>query len=77
MSKPAFHAWVPKGLAQPLAFLAVLTALIVLSGDWRSAFANDLSPFVGSYVGRATVEDVDSGKEQLRDLDIVVIPHGA
>ncbi len=77
MSKPAFHAWVQKGLAQPLAFLAILTVLIVLSGDWRPAFANDLSPFVGSYVGRATVEDVDSGKEQLRDLDIVVIPHGA
>ena len=55
-------------------FMAFLLALV---GDGRIAFAGDLSSFLGSYVGRATVEDVASGEEQLRDLDIVVVPHGS
>jgi hypothetical protein len=55
----------------------LLALLLVAGGEARNALANDLSSFLGSYVGRATVEDVTSGKEQLRDLDIVVVPHGS
>ena len=76
LTKPSSHARAHQGLARPLALLAMWTTLAMVCSDWRPALANDLSSFVGSYVGRATVEDVVSGKEQLRDLDIVVIPHG-
>ena len=39
------------------------------------ALAEDLSRFFGSYVGRATVEDPETGAQQLRDLDIVISPY--
>lgn len=77
LTKPSILARAQEGLARPLALLAMWVTLAMVCSDWRPALANDLSSFVGSYVGRATVVDVVSGKEQLRDLDIVVIPHGA
>jgi hypothetical protein len=61
---------------RPLAVLLLAILIVAVSGDRQPALAADLSSFLGSYVGRATVEDVASGKEQLRDLDIVVVPHG-
>jgi hypothetical protein len=59
-------------------FVGVWLAFLLLAfGGAPNASASDLASFIGSYVGRATVEDVASGQEQLRDLDIVVVPHGA
>ncbi|MGI9492656.1 MAG: hypothetical protein ACR2QF_09685 [Geminicoccaceae bacterium] len=52
-----------------------LLALFCLIADHRSAYAEDLSRFFGSFVGRAIVENLDTGEKQLRDLDIVVSPH--
>lgn len=61
---------------QVLAFLTLAACLTTIDGLWRDAQADDLSPFLGSYVGRATVEDLSTGEQHLRDLDIVVVPHG-
>ncbi len=50
----------------------VLLSLIV---PQQAAHAGDLSPFFGAFVGKATVEDLKTGKVQQRDLDIVVSPY--
>ncbi|MEZ5932146.1 MAG: hypothetical protein R3F54_09370 [Alphaproteobacteria bacterium] len=62
--------------ARPILTRLVLTAaLLALLGHWQSAWANDLSRFLGTYVGQATVEDLATGEQQKRDLDIVVAPY--
>ena len=58
-----------------LASLALAAVLLVARGTVPIAQANDLSPFLGSYVGRATVEDLVTGERQQRDLDITVVPY--
>lgn len=58
-----------------LTSLALATVLLVCHGPWRDVQADDLSPFLGSYVGRATVEDLTTGEQHQRDLDIVVVPY--
>ena len=58
-----------------LASLVVAVSLLVYHGFGRVVLANDLSPFLGSYVGRATVEDLITGEQQERDLDITVAPY--
>ena len=58
-----------------LAGLALSVILLVGHGYGQSALASDLSPFVGTYVGQATVEDLITGERQQRDLDITVVPH--
>ncbi len=49
--------------------------LLTLSAHHQTAFADDLSRFFGSFVGKATVENLTTGKVQQRDLDIVVSPY--
>ncbi len=58
-----------------LASLVLAVALLVCQGYGRVVLANDLSPFFGSYVGQATVEDLITGEQQQRDLDITVVPY--
>lgn len=58
-----------------LASLILAVALLVGQAYGRSVLANDLSPFLGSYVGRATVENLITGEKQQRDLDITVVPY--
>ncbi len=55
----------------------VIGALYILwvVTPYRYAHADDLTRFFGTYVGRAIVKDLDTGAEQLRDLDIVVSPY--
>jgi hypothetical protein len=60
--------------ARRLVILGVLALLGLLSSPERG-LAEDLSRFFGSYVGSATVEDVKTGAEQQRDIDIVVSPY--
>jgi len=50
-------------------------ALFCLMAPPQNVRADDLSRFFGSYVGRATVENLNTGAEQQRDLDIVVSPY--
>jgi len=50
--------------------------LLLIQGVLQGALAIDLQPFIGSYVGHAAVEDLVTGEQQQRDLDIVVVPHG-
>ena len=50
-------------------------ALLACHGFGQIALAEDLSSFHGSYVGQAQVEDLITGEQQLRDLDITVVPH--
>ena len=50
--------------------------LLLLPGPSKGAFAFDRQPFVGSYVGKATAEDLATGERQERDLDSMVMPHG-
>ncbi len=59
-----------------LTSLALGVVLVVVQGYGRVVQANDLSPFLGSYVGRAMVEDLITGETLQRDLDITVVPHG-
>lgn len=58
-----------------MASLVLAVALLVCHGYGRAVLANDLSPFLGTYVGQATVEDLITGKQQQRDLDITVVPY--
>ena len=58
-----------------LASLVLAVVLLVHHGCGRAVLANDLSPFLGTYVGQATVEDLITGKQQQRDLDITVVPY--
>lgn len=53
-----------------------IAALVMLIGSYQSVLADALSRFHGSYVGRAIVEDFETGKEQARDIDIVIAPDG-
>ena len=62
-------------LTNALASLVLAATLLVGHGYWRQGQANDLSQFHGSYVGHATVEDLTTGEQRQRDLDIVVVPH--
>ena len=55
-------------------FLVLLTFFCLIA-DHQPARGEDLSRFFGSFVGRAVVEDLDTGETQQRDLDIVVSPH--
>jgi hypothetical protein len=48
---------------------------LIISVPGKSGHADDLSRFFGSYVGRATVEDLKTGSKQERDLDIVIAPY--
>jgi hypothetical protein len=54
---------------------ALIAALFLYISQARIAEADDLSKFVGSYVGEATVEDLTTGEQLERHLDIVVVPH--
>jgi len=54
--------------------LAIFTIIATLFG-YQPLMADDLSRFFGSFVGRASVEDLKTGTEQLRDIDIVVSSH--
>ena len=71
-TSPEIHK--PRLLTLKLILVALL-AVIMLSTQNRVAVADDLSRFFGSYVGRAVVEDLRTGKEQTRDIDIVVSPY--
>lgn len=55
--------------------LVLAFALLAGQGALRAVLAADLSPFLGSYVGHATVEDLVTGEQQQRDLDITVVPY--
>ncbi len=76
-SRSTFGPLAQAGLLRSLTILLLAGFLLAVSGERRGVHANDLSSFLGSYVGQATVEDVTSGQEQRRDLDIVVVPHGS
>lgn len=62
-------------LFAPRLILAALSMFVMLSAHSRIAIAQDLSRFFGSYVGRAVVENLTTGAEQERDIDIVVSPY--
>ena len=55
--------------------IALATIVLACHGYWQDALANDLSKFVGTYVGQAIVDDLTTGEQRQRHLDIVVIPH--
>ncbi|MGI9433324.1 MAG: hypothetical protein ACR2Q4_00570 [Geminicoccaceae bacterium] len=59
------------------AMIGALLSIVMLLGTAPSVQAEDLSRFVGSYVGRAIVEHLESGQEKIRDIDIVVAPYGS
>ena len=58
-----------------MAYVTLAATLLVCHGARQDVRANELSAFLGSYVGRATVEDLTTGEQHQRDLDIVVVPH--
>ncbi len=60
-----------------VAGLRVTLAAVALAchGLWQTALANDLSQFLGTYVGQAIVDDLTTGEQRQRDIDIVVMPH--
>ena len=62
-------------LGAALACVALAATLLVFHGARQDVRADELSAFLGSYVGRATVEDLTTGEQHQRDLDIVVVPH--
>ncbi|MGI9416289.1 MAG: hypothetical protein ACR2RA_00475 [Geminicoccaceae bacterium] len=62
-------------LRTAVASLILAVALIAHHAYEYGALANDLSKFFGSYVGQATVEDLITGEQQERDLDITVVPY--
>jgi len=68
-------AGVGSSLKGALRGLILAVTLLVVPGGWQDVRADDLSPFLGSFVGRATVEDLATGTQYQRDLDIVVVPH--
>ncbi|NJO38177.1 MAG: hypothetical protein HC871_11905 [Rhizobiales bacterium] len=72
MTVPRRHARTARSL---LARLALAAALLLGLGPWQTGWANDLTRFVGTYVGQATVDDLATGERQQRDLDIVVVPY--
>ncbi len=55
--------------------VALTVVLLASHGLWQAAGANDLSRFVGTYVGQAVVDDLTTGEQRERHLDIVVMPH--
>lgn len=64
------------GVSIPRLLLPTVLALLVLAPGGRPSWADDLSRFVGTYVGSATVQDAGTEIEKQRDLDIVVSRHG-
>ncbi|MGI9498883.1 MAG: hypothetical protein ACR2P3_02515, partial [Geminicoccaceae bacterium] len=56
--------------------IALATIVLACHGYWQGTQANDLSHFLGTYVGQATVDDPTTGEQRQRHLDIVVMPHG-
>lgn len=74
--RQSFLEFFKAGLENALASLIPVAFLMAGAGFWQDVRANDLSLFMGSYVGQATVEDLSTGEQHLRDIDIVVVPHG-
>ncbi len=63
-------------IAAAASFRIVLTTIVLAChGYWQGTQANDLSQFLGTYVGQATVDDLTTGEQRQRHLDIVVMPH--
>ncbi len=50
-----------------------ILAIVAVSG---AAVAEDLSRFYGTYVGRASAENLVTGAKEERDIDIVIAPFG-
>lgn len=70
-----FPSSVDTSLRTVFVSLVLAAALLVCQGYGQAVLANGLSPFLGNYVGRATVEDLITGAKQQRDLDISVVPY--
>ena len=64
----------PRSPSRSPVILSVLVFLCLIASHQPTS-AEDLSRFFGSYVGRASVTDLETGEEHQRDLDIVVSPY--
>lgn len=62
---------VPSGIA----LVGGVAALAIVAVSDPAA-AEDLSRFFGTYVGRATAENLVTGVREERDIDIVIAPFG-
>ena len=58
-----------------IALLSGVVALAVVATSGTAA-AEDLSRFYGTYVGRASAENLMTGAKEERDIDIVIAPFG-